>query len=271
MQKLFLFCLLCFACLMPTSAAAYGHYTVFSGVLADVYVDNEYSATISATQTLKLILSGPKSYVIGVRDQATGRTYKESVDVGTNLNEHREIHAFSVVPTSKAEVTIFSQLPAELFVDNVLNSALDYKNPLTIYLSGPKTYVFEIRATNSKLVYREDVVIEQSSGLKHEIRAFSEYPATVPLPVETEVPVVVAEGSVTREEMNAAINDATAKAKAEALSEEAGRRQRAEKRDVTNKGIAHVVGVEANGGLSSSVKNMERIKLLFEAIPSLKK
>lgn len=271
MHRLIGYCLLILAFFSPSAGLAYGHYTVFSGVPADVYVDNEYSATISATQTLKLILSGPQTYVIGVRAKDNGRTYKESVTVGVNLNEHREIRAFSPTQQPRSEVTIYSQLPAQVFVDNVLNSTVDVDNPLTIYLIGSQTSVVEVRATSSKLIHREDVQVDPKSGLIYEIRAFSEYRPTVTAPAVTDVPVVAPQGTITREEMNAAISDASAKAKAEALAEEAGRRSRAEKRQLTNQGIAHVVGVEANQGLPSSVKNMERIKLLIEAIPALKK
>lgn len=271
MHKFLMFCLVSLACCLPVSAFAYGHYTVFSGVTADVYVDNEYSATISPTQSLKLILSGPKTYVIGVREQATGKTYKESVTVGANLNERREIHAFSTLQSSKSGVTVYSQLPAEVYVDNILNATVDPTNPLTIYLPGPKMYVIEVRATGSKLIFRESIAIENSTDEKHEVRAFIEYPAVITLPAATDVPVVAAQGAISREEMEAAIQNASAKAKAEALAEEAARRKRAEKRIITNKGIAHVVAVEANGGLPSSVKNMERIKILMEAIPAFGK
>jgi hypothetical protein len=270
MQKYAMIFLLCLACLLPTTGFAYGHYTVYSGVPADVYVDNEYSATITATQSLKLILSGPKTYVIGVRAQATGKTYKESVTVGIGMNEHRDIRAFSPLQFSKTEVTVFSQIPAEVFIDNVFNSGVNATDPLTIYLAGPKSYVIEVRAKNSRIIHREEVLIDPRSGLIHEIRAFPEYFPEISQQTQTETPIAD-QGTVSKEEMTAAINAATAKAKAEALAEEAARRSRAEKRGITTKGIAHVVGVEANQGLSGSVKNMERIKLLFEAIPAFKK
>lgn len=271
MKKFLLSCLVCLACLFPVTGFAYGHYTVHSGVLADVYVDNEYSATITASQTLKLILSGPKTYVIGVRAQETGKTYKEAVTVGVNQNERRDIYAFSPLELSKAEVTIYSHLPAEVYIDNILNAGVDVSNPLTIYLSGPQSYVIEVRATTSNLIYRESIAVDPKSGIKHEIRAFSEYPDAGSTTTATETPVVAPQGAVSREEMAAAIRDATEKAKAEALAEEAARRERAGKRIITNKGIAHVIGVEANKGVPSSVKNMERIKLLIEAIPAFKK
>jgi len=270
MHKYAIFCLVCITLVLPATGFAYGHYTVYSGIPADVYVDNEYSATITATQSLKLILSGPKTYVIGVRDIKTGRTYKESVTVGVNLNEHRDIRAFSPLNFSKAEVTVFSQIPGEVFIDNIFNSNVNAEDPLTIYLSGPKSYVIEVRAMNSRLIHREEILIEPKSGLIYEMRAFTEYSPGISNQVDTETPVANT-GTISREEMTEAINSASAKAKSEALAEEAARRGRAEKRDITNKGIAHVVGVEANQGLPSSVKNMERIKLLFEAIPGLKK
>jgi hypothetical protein len=270
MQKYVMFFLVCLACFSPATGFAYGHYTVYSGVPADIYVDNEYSATITATQSLKLILSGPKTYVIGVRALETGKTYKESVTVGVGQNEHRDIRAFSPQQLSKTEVTVYSQIPAEVFIDSVFNSAVNATDPLTIYLSGPKSYVIEVRATNSRLIHREEVLIDPKSGLIHEIRAFNEYYPAISQQTQTEAPVP-AQGTISREEMTEAINAASAKAKAEALAEEAARRSRAEKRDVTTKGIAHVVGVEANQNLPGSVKNMERIKLLFEAIPAFKK
>lgn len=272
MKKLNLFVLICFACLLPVTGFAYGHYTIYSGVPADVYIDNEYSSTILASQSVKLILSGPKTYVIGVRAQKTGKTYKESVTVGADLNERREIHAFSPLKQMKSEVTIYSKLPAGVYVDNIFNSNVDLNNPLALYLPGPQTYIFEIRALDSNLVYRESVAVAPKSGLAYEIRAFSgDLPAAtvVAEPSGTEA-AGVAQGTISREEMDIAIREATAKAKAEALAEEAARRDRAGKRIITNKGIAHVVGVEANKGIPSSVKNMERIKLLIEAIPALK-
>lgn len=270
MQKFALLCLVCLVCFFPASGFAYGHYTVYSGVPAEVYVDNEYSATITATQSLKLILSGPKTYVIGVRAQDTGKTYKESVTVGIGQNEHRDIRAFSPLQFSKVEVTIFSQIPAKVFIDNVLNSDINATEPLTIYLSGPKSYVVEVRATNSRLIHREEITIDPKSGLIHEIRAFTEYFPAISQQTQTES-AVTEQGTVSREEMTEAINAASAKAKAEALAEEAARRTRSEKREITTRGIAHVVGVEANQNLPGSVKNMERIKLLFEAIPAFKK
>ncbi len=270
MQKYAMLFLVCFACLLSSTGFAYGHYTVFSGVPADIYIDNEYNATITATQSLKLILSGPKTYVIGIRAQETGRTYKESVTVGVGLNEHRDIRAFSPLQSAKPEVTVYSQIPAEVFVDNTFNSTVNATEPVTIYLSGPISNVIEVRAINSRLIYREEVKINSGTGSIHEIRAFPEYNQQIVQQPQTETPVA-GNGTISREEMTEAINAASAKAKAEALAEEAARRNRADKRDLTNKGIAHVVGVEANKNLPGSVKNMERIKLLFEAIPAFKK
>jgi len=275
MRKCFLSAILSLFFLFPAATFGYGHYTVYSTIPADVYVDNEYSATISATQTLKLILSGPKSYVIGVRSKDTGETYKESVNVGTNLNEHREIRAFSNLGSnlqpSKVEITVYSQIPADVYIDNVLKASVDSTQPMAISLAGPRSYIFEVRAKESNMIFREEVVIDANSNVKKEIRAFSETQAQTTLPLETTAQAAVPQGEISREEMASAIQKATAKAKAEALSEEAGRRKRASQRAVTNKGIAHVVGVEANSGLSGSVKNMERIKLLMEALPSFNK
>lgn len=277
MRSLYLVILLCLLFLLPSTTFGYGHYTIYSPVPADVYVDNEYSATIMATQSLKLILSGPQTYVIGVRAHGTEETYKESVTVGTNLNEHRDIRAFSKILTSpplpKAEITVYSGIPAEVFIDNVLKTAIDSTHPMAIVLTGPHLYVFEVRGIRSNMIFREEVRVELNSNIKREIRAFSEGMSQTtiePKPVETtEVTqqATVPQGGISREEMA----DSIAKAKAEALSEEAGRRKRADKRAVTNKGIAHIVGVEANPGLSGSVKNMERIKLLMEALPSFGK
>ncbi len=288
MQKCFLFVVLGLLFLFPVAAFAYGHYTVYSPVPADVYVDNEYRATISATQTLKLILYGPQSYVIGVRNTRTGETYKEAVNVGDNLNEHREIHAFSKSKSSpgailetnpqvgKAEITVYSQTPADVYIDNVLKGSIDATQPMAIILPGPRSYVFEVRAKASKLIFREEISIDADSDVKKEIRAFSETSSLTAIPPAVTVsptkdPVSVPQGGISREEMASEIAKATAKAKAEAASEEAGRRKRAEKRAVTSKGIAHIVGVEANQGLPSSVKNMERIKLLLEGIPAFSK
>lgn len=269
--KSILTCVFSLLFFLPVTASAYGHYTVFSTVPADVYVDNEYSATISATQTLKLILSGPKSYVIGVRAKENGQTYKESVNVGANLNEHREIRAFSNPELAKTEITVYSQIPADVYIDNVLNASIDATQPLAINLPGPHSYVFEVRAKASNLIYREEVSIDNSFGIKKEIRAFSENQPQISPPIASTTVVATPQGGISREEMANAIHEATAKAKSEALAEEAARRSRAEKRAIANKGIAHLVGVEANRGLPSSVKNMERIKLLLEGLPSLKK
>ncbi|MBF0502916.1 MAG: hypothetical protein HQM09_22465 [Candidatus Riflebacteria bacterium] len=281
MRNCSLSCFLCLLFLFPAVTFGYGHYTVYSPVLADVYVDNEYRATISATQTLKLILSGPQSYVIGVQAKDTGQTYKESVNVGTNMNEHRDIRAFlnseSNPQQLNAEITVYSQIPADVYVDSILKASVNATQPMAINLSGPRSYVFEVRAKGSNMIYREEVSIADNSVVKKEIRAFSEVQSQTYLPAGTVVPVpapiqvAAPQGGISREEMNAEIHKATAQAKAEALSEEAGRRKRADQRALTNKGIAHVVGVEANPGLSGSVKNMERIKLLIEAIPSFKK
>ncbi len=261
---------LCLLLILPTQTFAYGHYNVSSSVPADVYIDNEYSATISATQTLKLILAGPKSYVIGVRAHSNGDTYKEAVNVGDDKNEHRNILAFPAVAEPESDITIYSNVPADVYVDNVHNKFIDSNHPLEINLPGPRTYTFEVRARASRMIYREDILINPAATVKKEIRAFEEVPVSSP---DTEFVKTAEEpkGSISREEMADAIQDATAKAKAEALAEEAGRRERASKRAMTNKGIAHVVGVEANSGVSSSVKNMERIKLLLEAVPIFKK
>jgi hypothetical protein len=342
------FCLLSLLLLFPAASLAYGHYTVYSTVPADVYVDNEYRATISATQTLKLILSGPQSYVIGVRAKESGQTYKETVFVGTDMNEHRDIRAFTTFQAEKAEITVYSPVPAEVYINNVLNASVDSAHPLAVNLPGPRSYVFEVRARDSNLIHREELVIDPRAQLKREVRAFpslqpekdemtvyspipadvyvdnilnasvdSTHPLAINLPgprsyvfevrakgsnlihreevnidpnsdVKKEIrafsdsssqsvstpgaagtaePAAVPQGGITREEMAGEI----AKAKTEALAEEAARRKRAEKRELTSKGIAHVVGVEANQGLPGSVKNMERIKLLMEALPSFKK
>jgi hypothetical protein len=273
--------------LSANMAFGYGYYTVFTTVPADVYVDNEYRATLSATQTLKLILSGPQTYIIGVRARANGQTYKESVTVGADLNEHREIHAFSTQQTSKSEITVYSTIPADVYVDNVLESAVDATHPMAIILPGTKSYMFEVRARESNLVYREEVSIDQNSAVRKEIRAFPETqvqvsqpsmtpppsaaPYVTPVPLDVATPVSPPQGYISREEMTAEIKRAAAQAKAETLAEEAGRRKRAEKRAVTSKGIAHVVGVEANRSLPNSVKNMERIKLLLEGLPAFGK
>lgn len=272
-----LFFILGFLFLLPAAVLAYGHYTVYSGIPADVYVDNVYRATISATQTLKLILPGPKSYVIGVRAQATGQTHKEAVNVGTDMNEHRDIRAFSdlqVIPetrTSNAEVTVYSGIPADVYIDNTLEATIDSTQPMSINLAGPRLYVIEVRAKDSNLIAREEVDILPNSSLKREIRAFSGIPVPVASTAAVVAPAPVPQGGISREEMASEIQKATAQAKAEALAEEAARRKREEKRELTSKGIAHVVGVEANKNLPGSVKNMERIKLLIEAIPSFKK
>ncbi|MBF0408093.1 MAG: hypothetical protein HQM10_12100 [Candidatus Riflebacteria bacterium] len=278
MQNRLLLTILGILFLLPIATFGYGHYTVYSTVPADVYIDNEYNASISATQTLKLILYGPQTYVIGVRKIDTGETYKETVKVGKNLNEHREIHAFVNYLQFKSEVTVYSQLPADVYVDNEFKFSVDINQPMAINLSGPRSYVFEIRAKNSNLIFREEVSIDLNTNLKREIRAFS-LPTDAPIQTQTQIltqtevsaPVAQAKGTISREEMADEIQKATAKAKAEALAEEAGRRKRAEKRALTSKGIGHVVGVEANSGLPNSVKNMERIKLLLEALPALNK
>ncbi|OIP21199.1 hypothetical protein AUK22_11900 [bacterium CG2_30_54_10] len=351
MRICFLSCVLCLLFLFPAAVFAYGHYSVYSTVPAEVYVDNEYRATISATQSLKLILSGPQSYVIGVRATATGQTYKETVNVGSNLNEHRDIRAFSEIdPTNNEltvtspipadvyidnvfkayidsnrpmgivlpgpgsyfvevrakntaqtyketvnvgsnfyerhdirafsqansknnELTVYSPIPANVFVDNVSKGYVDSAKPLVVILPGPGSYIVEVRAQGSKLTQREEIIMDSKSEVGQEIRAFSVAQAPVVMPVDAgaPAPAPVPQGGISREEMASAIQAATAKAKAEALAEEAGRRKRAEKRAVISKGIAHVVGVEANRGLPNSVKNMERIKLLMEALPSFGK
>ncbi|MBF0544284.1 MAG: hypothetical protein HQM08_07620 [Candidatus Riflebacteria bacterium] len=267
--------------LFPLATFGYGHYTVYSGVPADVYIDNEYNASISATQSLKLILRGPQSYIIGVRNQETGETYKEQVNVGSNLNEHRTIRAFQNFQGSNNEVMVYSQIPAEVYIDNVFKASVDSTQPMAINLPGPRLYVFEIRAKESKLIFREEVNIDSNSATMQEIRAFSESQSPMsssqlnsshqPLQFTTVVPVPTPQGGISREEMASEIQKATTQAKAEALSEEAGRRKRAEQRALTSKGIAHVVGVEANPGLSNSVKNMERIQLLMQALPAFGK
>ena len=271
MHKCFLPIVLGLLFLFPAATFGYGHYTVYSTVPADVYLDNEYSATISATQSLKLILSGPQTYVIGVRAKGTEQTHKESVIVGANKNEHREIRAFSNVLVPNTEITVYSTVPAEVYIDYVFKGTVDSTHPFALILPGPRSYLFEIRAKDSNMIFREEVSIDPNSAVRREVRAFAEVPAPIIIASGTVAPVAVPQGGITREEMASEIKKATTQAKAEALAEEAGRRKRAGKRAVTNKGIAHVVGVEANSGLSSSVKNMERIKLLIEAFPALSK
>jgi hypothetical protein len=351
--------------LLPAASFGYGHYTVYSTVPADVYVDNQYRATIGATQTLKLILPGPQSYVIGVRSRETGEAYKEAVNVGTNQNEHRDIRAFSNIQpygetptfsnlqTSTAEITVSSLVPANVYIDNVLKTSIEANQPVTIDLAGPRSYLFEVRSKGSNMLYREVVEIPANANIKKEIRAFSNsamdpqttngeitvyslipadiyidgirktsldvtHPMVIDLPgprtydfelrskesnmifreevvvpsnanikkdirafSETLPPTSTTEaiaqgaetpaGGISREEMASAIQKATAQAKAEALAEEAARRKREDQRALSSKGIAHVVGVEANKNLPGSVKNMERIKLLLEVLPGLKK
>lgn len=269
--------LLGFLFFFPAAIYAYGHYTVSSSVPADVYVDNEYRATISATQTLRLILPGPQSYVIGVRARDTGESHKESVTVGRDTNEHRDIRAFSEprvasdTQMSKTEVTVYSGVPADVYIDNSLEASIDSTQPMSITLPGPRLYVFEVRAKGSNLIFRDEINILPASNLKREIRAFDGTPSSGASAAVNVAPVPVPQSGISREEMASEIKKATAQAKAEALSEEAARRKRDEKRKLSNKGIAHVVGVEANRKLPSSVKNMERIKLLIEALPSFKK
>ena len=275
-----LWCLFVLALVMvfsPGIASAYGHFTISSPVPADVFIDNDFSASISATQSLKLVLAGPRSYVIGVKAKDSGKTFQETINVGADQNEHREINAFSE-PAAKPGITVFSSIPAEVFLDNRLMTAVDQANPAKLLVPGAGSYVLEVRAKGSNLIHREAFRFDPSAGKPLEIRAFgAETPGTTQASV-TETPasgtpakISGNQDVITREEMNAAIQQATAKAKADALAEEAARRKRQQKRDLTNKGIAHVVGVEANRKLPSSVKNMERIKTLIELIPTFKK
>ena len=172
---------------------------------------------------------------------------------------------------------VTSIVPSSVYVNNTLKGAINSSEPFEFDISEPGTYVIEIRAKDTKLSHREEVDVRANSSETREIRAFSDFQTSAPVKVTAPAPVTTAPVTtsgkeyVSREEMMAAIQEATKKAKTEALSEEAARRKRAEKRALTNKGIGHVVGVEANKSLPWSVKNMERIKLLLEALPSFKK
>lgn len=177
----------------------------------------------------------------------------------------------SSMVTGESFFNVTSPVPATVYVNNTLKGPVNASTPVEFKISDPGTYVIEVRQNDAKLIHREEFEVRQNVSERRDIRAFADIQTTPPVttsPVPTPPP---SKDYVSREEMMAAIQEATKKARAETLAEEDARRKRAAKRALTNKGIGHVVGVEANRGLPSSVKNMERIKLLLEALPSFKK
>ncbi|MBF0501881.1 MAG: hypothetical protein HQM09_17215 [Candidatus Riflebacteria bacterium] len=180
---------------------------------------------------------------------------------------------FPLQLSGETGLIVSSPVDGKVFVDNALIGSVDSAKPCSFTVSVPGSHVVEVRADGSRITHREEVTILPNASESREIKAFSD--VTGSQPSQPKSPEVSSQKYVTREEMMAAIEEATQKAtqraKSEALSEEAARRRRAQKRDITNKAIGHVVGVEANRSLPGSVKRMERIKLLIEALPSFKK
>lgn len=173
--------------------------------------------------------------------------------------------------TGESNFHVTSPIPSSVYVNNTLKGSVSGSTSLEFKLSEPGTYVIEVRQDGGKLVHREEFEIRQNVMEKRDIEAFADTRTPPPASPVVASPSAPTRDYVSREEMMAAIQEATRKAKAEALAEEDARRKRAAKRELTNKGIGHVVGVEANKGVPRSVKNMERIKLLIEALPSFKK
>jgi hypothetical protein len=163
-------------------------------------------------------------------------------------------------------VTVTSSIPGELFLDGVSKGPIQPGETFVSDLKEPGPHLLEVRGTKTNLVHREEFSIDPSSGENRTVQAFFASPSPGSPPPEVVPDPTVSNGTITREEMNAAIDQASRKAKAEVLAEEAARRRRAQKREITTRAITHVVAVEGRR-LPSGVKAMERIKLLGELVP----
>jgi len=158
------------------------------------------------------------------------------------------------------QLTITSAMPAEVYVNDAMRSFLQADQPMDILLENPGDYVIELRPQNSPLIYREEITVEEGKSRKKVIQAF--FP---PAPAEAKVaPPSLREPPVTRAELQAVVQ----KAKSEALAEEAARRKRQQKREITNKALIHLIAVEGRR-MPGSVKNMERIKLLGDVLQGI--
>lgn len=134
-------------------------------------------------------------------------------------------------------------------------------DPFRLQLRGTESYT---QAPSSTLGRGEWI----PPAVKSELQAAREVSPETP-PVEATTAPEPVKAGVTPEEMAAAIDAAVKKAKAETLAEEAARRRRAQKREMANKAITHVIAVETRR-LPAGVKGMERLKLLGDLLPGLK-
>ena len=159
-------------------------------------------------------------------------------------------------------ITVNSGVPGEVYLDGIKHATINPGEFYDIYLTTPDSHVLEVRDAKSKLVHREEIAVDPARNEHRMVHAFSE--ASPPVSTGKVTPTTSPSGKdvVTREELHSAMKQA----KSEALAEEAGRRKRAQKREMTNKAITHVIAVETRR-LPPGVKGMERIKLLGELIP----
>lgn len=163
-------------------------------------------------------------------------------------------------------ITVRSALPGEVYLGGVRQGPIVPDESYEIYVTEPGPHIVEVRGSEGKLIHHEEISLDPAKNEQRTVHAFSglslpgskapELAATSPDP----------KGAVTREEMQAAVDQAARRAKSEALAEEAARRKRAQQRAMANQAIVHMVAVEGRR-LPSGVKNMERIKLLGELVP----
>ena len=164
---------------------------------------------------------------------------------------------------SEGKLTIHSNLDADLYVNDVKQASVNTADPFILQIKEPGTYKIELRTPDQSQVHQEEVTLIPETGLEKTIRAFEN---VAPVEETAKEPDTSAEPGITRAELKSEV----AKAKAEALAEEAARRKRQADRELGKKAVIHVIGVETQR-MPSGVKNLERIKLLGELIPNIKK
>jgi hypothetical protein len=163
---------------------------------------------------------------------------------------------------AQAEITIYSALKSDLYVNGVKQASINTQDPFILQLKEPGTYQLELKAEEKELTHEEQVTLIAETSISKTIRAFESVAETQ----DKQESEKKEEPAVTRAELKAEV----AKAKAAALAEEEARRKREKERELGKKAVIHVIGVEAQK-MPSSVKNLERIKILGEVLPKLDK
>lgn len=169
----------------------------------------------------------------------------------------------SSILNAEGRLTVYTKVDADLYVNEVKQASVNPVDPFILQLKEPGDYKIQLKAKEGDLVHQEDVTLVAGTGLEKTIRAFEDYKPAAEKPAAQ---AAAAEPGITRAELKAEI----AKAKSEALAEEAARRKRQQERELGKKALIHVVGVETQR-VPSGVKNIERLKLLGDLIPSLTK